>query len=111
MSTQPPPEHGPRAEWRQAVALRYDADAAGAPQVVAKGQGLVAEAIVARAKEAGVYVHESPQLVQLLMAVDLDSQIPPALYTAVAELLAWLWRLEAGSAPPQPPVLHLPESR
>ncbi|CUA96614.1 EscU/YscU/HrcU family type III secretion system export apparatus switch protein [Thiomonas bhubaneswarensis] len=111
MSTQLPPEHGPRAEWRQAVALRYDADAAGAPQVVAKGQGLVAEAIVARAKEAGVYVHESPQLVQLLMAVDLDSQIPPALYTAVAELLAWLWRLEAGSAPPQPPVLHLPESR
>ena len=83
-----------------AVALRYDRDAMDAPEVVAKGQGLVAEAIVARAKEAGVYVHESPQLVQLLMAVDLDAQIPPALYTAVAELLAWLWRLEAGQEPP-----------
>lgn len=93
-----------------AVALRYDTEAGGAPEVVAKGQGLVAEAIVARAKEAGVYVHESPQLVQLLMAVDLDTQIPPALYTAVAELLAWLWRLEAGAAPPplSPPSLHLP---
>lgn len=108
MSTQPPPQDGPRAERRQAVALRYDADAAGAPEVVAKGQGLMAEAIVARAREAGVYVHESPQLVQLLMAVDLDSQIPPALYTAVAELLAWLWRLEAGTAPDGPPTLHLP---
>lgn len=103
-----PPQGGPRAERRQAVALRYDADAAGAPEVVAKGQGLMAEAIVARAREAGVYVHESPQLVQLLMAVDLDSQIPPALYTAVAELLAWLWRLEAGTAPDAPPTLHLP---
>lgn len=91
-----------------AVALRYDTEADGAPEVVAKGQGLVAEAIVARAKEAGVYVHESPQLVQLLMAVDLDTQIPPALYTAVAELLAWLWRLEAGAAQLQPPSLHLP---
>lgn len=90
----------------QAVALRYDAGATNAPEVVAKGQGLVAEAIVARAKEAGVYVHESPQLVQLLMAVDLDTQIPPALYTAVAELLAWLWRLEAGGE--LPPSLHLP---
>jgi len=91
-----------------AVALRYDTDASGAPEVVAKGQGLVAEAIVARAKEAGVYVHESPQLVQLLMAVDLDTQIPPALYTAVAELLAWLWRIEAGAQPQAPQSLHLP---
>ena len=91
-----------------AVALRYDADASGAPEVLAKGQGLMAEAIVARAKEAGVYVHESPQLVQLLMAVDLDTQIPPALYTAVAELLAWLWRLEAGAESQVPPPLHLP---
>lgn len=108
MSTESPPQGGPRTERRQAVALRYDADAAGAPEVVAKGQGLMAEAIVARAREAGVYVHESPQLVQLLMAVDLDSQIPPALYTAVAELLAWLWRLEAGTAPDGLPTLHLP---
>ncbi|MGC9185402.1 MAG: EscU/YscU/HrcU family type III secretion system export apparatus switch protein [Thiomonas sp.] len=79
-----------------AVALRYQPESGGAPEVIAKGQGLVAEAIVARARQAGVYVHESAQLVQLLMAVDLDAQIPPALYTAVAELLAWLWRLEAG---------------
>ena len=92
---------------REAVALRYQQqDSSGAPQVVAKGRGAIAEAIIARAKEAGVYVHESPQLVQLLMNVDLDAQIPPTLYVAVAELLAWLWRIEqgdeAGAAPPQP---------
>ncbi len=93
----------PKTPLPEAVALRYDAAAGGAPEVVAKGRGLLAEAIVARAREAGVYVHESPQLVQLLMAVDLDSQIPPALYTAVAELLAWLWRLERGDDAPPPP--------
>jgi len=42
------------------------------------------------------------------MAVDLDTQIPPALYTAVAELLAWLWRLEAGGEQKDSPALHLP---
>lgn len=99
-----PAAKSPRSE---AVALRYDPAAGGAPEVVAKGRGLLAEAIIARAREAGVYVHESPQLVQLLMAVDLDSQIPPALYTAVAELLAWLWRLERGEdALPPPPALQ-----
>ncbi len=76
-----------------AVALTYR-DGQPAPQVIAKGQGLIAEAIVARARAAGVYVHESPELVGLLMKVDLDEHIPPQLYMAVAELLAWLYRLE-----------------
>lgn len=86
---------------REAVALKYGNEKKGAPQVVAKGRGLIAEAIIQRAREAGVYVHESPQLVQLLMQVDLDAQIPPALYVAVAELLAWLWRLEHEAATPR----------
>ncbi|MCT9117365.1 EscU/YscU/HrcU family type III secretion system export apparatus switch protein [Cupriavidus gilardii] len=77
-----------------AVALSYQKNDA-APRVVAKGYGLIAESIIAQAREAGVYVHDSPTLVNLLMQVDLDSQIPPQLYTAVAELLAWLHRLEA----------------
>lgn len=79
-----------------AVALRYDPEHGreAAPRVVAKGYGVVADAIIARAKEAGVYVHDSPTLLNLLMQVDLDAQIPPELYVAVAELLAWLYRLE-----------------
>lgn len=80
-----------------AVALAY-ASSDAAPRVVAKGQGLIAEEIMARAREAGVYVHESPELVALLMQVDLDDHIPPQLYVAVAELLAWLYRLERGEA-------------
>jgi len=80
-----------------AVALSYD-DKRGAPRVVAKGYGATAESIIARAREAGVYVHDSPALVNLLMQVDLDSQIPPQLYVAVAELLAWLYQLEQEKA-------------
>lgn len=89
----------PAPDPRQsAVALAYDGGD-GAPRIAAKGRGLVAEAIIERAREAGIYVHESPQLVALLMQVDLDAQIPQELYIAVAELLAWLYRLEqAGGA-------------
>jgi flagellar biosynthesis protein len=91
----------PRPEPRQeAVALAYSA-ADSAPRVVAKGRGLIAEEIIARAREHGVFVHESPEMVALLMQVDLDERIPPQLYVAVAELLAWLYRTEHGLAPPQ----------
>lgn len=83
----------PNIPLQNAVALAYNASKA-APQVVAKGRGLVAEAIIARARDAGVYVHESKELVSLLMQVELDQQIPPALYRTVAELLAWLYRIE-----------------
>ena len=78
---------------RTAVALAYR-DGDPAPKVVAKGKGLIAEQIMQRAKDAGVYLHESRELVALLMDVDLDRQIPPALYRAIAELLAWLYRIE-----------------
>ncbi len=79
---------------QSAVALAYQAGE-DAPKVVAKGRGLIAEQIIARAKEHGVYVHHSKELVSLLMQVDLDRQIPPELYRAVAELLAWLYFVDA----------------
>jgi flagellar biosynthesis protein len=78
---------------RTAVALRYG-EGDPAPVVVAKGRGLVADEIVRRAREAGIFVHDSRELVALLMQVDLDARIPPALYLAVAELLAWLARVD-----------------
>lgn len=77
----------------EAVALRYAAGD-GAPQVVAKGRGALADTIIARAREHGVYVHQSSELVSLLMQVDLDDRIPRELYVAVAELLAWLYHRE-----------------
>jgi flagellar biosynthesis protein len=86
-----------------AVALAYS-EKESAPLVVAKGKGLLAQAIIERAREAGVYVHESRELVALLMHVDLDQHIPPQLYVAVAELLAWLYRIERGEDLPPPQV-------
>jgi flagellar biosynthesis protein len=84
---------------RSAAALAYDGKGGdSAPRVVAKGYGLVADMIVQRAQEAGLYVHRAPEMVSLLMQVDLDARIPPELYKAVAELLAWLYRLESGAA-------------
>lgn len=83
---------------QMAVALAYHSHDA-APKVVAQGRGVIAQAIIERAREHGVFVHESEELVGLLMQVELDQQIPPQLYLAVAELLAWLYRLEHGEAP------------
>lgn len=76
-----------------AVAITYDSSDA-APRVIAKGYGTLAETIIRTAKENDLYVHESPELVSLLMQVDLDAHIPPQLYLAIAELLAWLYALE-----------------
>lgn len=94
----------PTDPTREAIALAYrQTDAA--PRVVARGKGLIAEEIIARAREHGVYVHESPELVALLTQVDIDEHIPPQLYMAVAELLAWLYRIENGDSGASPPSL------
>ncbi len=78
---------------QQAVALAYE-HGEFAPKIVAKGRGVVAEQIIARAKEHGIFVHQSKELVSLLMRVDLDDHIPAELYQAIAELLVWLYELE-----------------
>lgn len=85
-------------QQRSAVALAYGENDS-APRVSAKGRGLLADTIIERAREAGVYVHESRELVSLLMQVDLDQHIPPELYVVVAELLAWLYRVEHQQVP------------
>jgi len=94
-----------KGSLKSAVALTY-AQTDAAPRVVAKGKGIIAEQIIARAQDSGVYVHESPELVSLLMQIDLDQRIPPQLYVAVAELLAWIYRLESGRPAGEPPIYH-----
>ena len=86
------------ADRGAAIALSYQHNNP-APRVVAKGYGQLADTIVRAAEENGLYVHESRELVGLLMQVDLDAHIPPQLYVAVAELLAWLYRLESRDIP------------
>ena len=70
---------------REAIALAYSQTDA-APRVVAKGKGLIAEKIIAKAREHGVYVHESPELVALLTQVNIDEQIPPQLSKTGTEI-------------------------
>lgn len=91
-------------QQQAAIALTYGKHQ-GAPKVVAKGRGLIAQAIIERAKQHGVFVHESEDLVGLLMKVELDQEIPAQLYLAVAELLAWLYRLEHADTPTIPPFI------
>ena len=81
---------------KQAVALAHPGD--DAPRVVAKGYGDLADAILAKAKEHGIYTHQSPAIVRLLMRSDLDDRIPSELYRAVAELLVWVHDIEAQSS-------------
>ena len=83
----------PKSTLRQCAALAYY-EGDGAPCIVAKGRGIVADTIIEKARASGVYVHESRELLALLMQIDLDSHIPPQLYVVVAELLAWLYHLE-----------------
>jgi flagellar biosynthesis protein len=75
-----------------AVALKYDRKADVAPRVVAKGDGEIAEAILALAREHGVAVREDKDLAQLLATVELESQIPIEAFVAVAEILSYVYR-------------------
>ncbi|RUR31051.1 flagellar protein FhlB [Vreelandella andesensis] len=77
---------------RQAVALAYQ-NKDQAPRVIAKGYGELAERIMTEAKRQGIYVHDAPELVALLMQLDLDAEIPASLYQVVAELLVWVFEL------------------
>lgn len=84
---------------RQAAALRYEAATKGAPDVVARGEGYVADEIVATARRHGIPVHQSPDLVQLLTRLPLETTIPPELYVAVAQVLVFLLRTAEDRVP------------
>jgi flagellar biosynthesis protein len=76
-----------------AVALRWSEAEEAAPSVVAKGEGALAERLLALAREHGVPVREDSDLMQLLSLCDLGEEIPADLYAAVAEILLHVWRL------------------
>jgi flagellar biosynthesis protein len=80
------------------AALRYTGD--GAPKVVAAGKGHIAASILARAYEAGVPVHRDPELASALAQLSLGQEVPEAMWTAVAEVLAWAYGLSGGAPTP-----------
>ncbi len=73
-----------------AVALRYEKP--NAPHVVATGRGPVGQAIIDKAKEHGIPVQENPMLAEALSTLELDQEIPEALYKAVAQILGYILR-------------------
>lgn len=78
---------------KKAVALKYEMHKDNAPRVIAKGERLTAEKIIALAREKGIFIHEDPELVALLSKIDVGAEIPEILYRAVAEVLAFVFRL------------------
>ncbi len=76
-----------------AVALRYLRGRDEAPHVVAKGRGSVAERILEIARSRGVPLHRDTDLAEVLVRLDLGDWVPPELYKAVAEVLAYLYRM------------------
>ena len=77
----------------KAAALKYRKGDASAPRLVAKGRGKVAEKIIALAKEHNIPIKEDKELVEFLSMLDLYQEIPPELYKAVAEVLAFIYML------------------
>lgn len=86
-------EQQPTEQRRSAVALSYRDSST--PHVVARGYGEAAQRILELAAENGIFVHDSPELVELLMQVDLDEQIPPMLYDVISQLLLWVEEMRA----------------
>jgi flagellar biosynthesis protein len=89
------PEPPPRR--RRASALHYQPGAVS-PQITASGSGLVADRIIEAARQAGVPVRHDPALAEALAALDLGGNVPEALWKAVAEVLAWAYKLDATAA-------------
>jgi flagellar biosynthesis protein len=74
-----------------AAALNYDRKKDIAPKVIAKGKGIIAEKIIALAKQNNIPLKSDPALVQILSKLDIDEQIPVTLYKAIAEILAFVY--------------------
>ena len=84
-----------KKQRKKAVTLKYEPGKDTAPRLTAKGEGLVAQRILELAREAGVPIHEDQDLVEILSKLDLYQEIPPETYMVVAEILAWIYRLNA----------------
>jgi flagellar biosynthesis protein len=77
----------------KAVSLKYRPESDSAPRVTAKGKGKIAEKIIKIAKEHDIYIHEDPDLIEVLSQLDINKEIPQDLYLVVAELLVFVYSL------------------
>lgn len=79
---------------KTAVALGYNPNSHDAPNVVAKGKGIIAEQIIEKAKEHNVPIQEDPSLVEVLSQLEINERIPEELYQAVAEVFSFIYHLD-----------------
>lgn len=86
----------------KAVAVAYEPATPRVPRVIAKGRGKTAEKILEIAFAHGVKVREDADLVEVLSAVELDSDIPLEAFAAVAEILSYIYRANGRMAPEEP---------
>ncbi|OWZ84948.1 EscU/YscU/HrcU family type III secretion system export apparatus switch protein [Natranaerobius trueperi] len=82
----------------KATALKYDPDKNLAPQIVASGDGYIADEIIKIAEHEGVFIHKDPKLINTLSKLNLYQEIPEELYQGVAEILAFIHKLETQSS-------------
>lgn len=78
---------------RKAAVLKYKHQIDRAPTLVAKGRGIVADRIVEMARKHRIPVESDPALVEVLSQLDIDQEIPPDLYRAVAQVLAYVYKM------------------
>ena len=81
----------------KAIALKYQRDRDNAPRVLASGRGNTAQKIIDIAREHGIYIHDDPDLVEVLSQLDLNDEIPTELYVVISELLAFVYALNKKS--------------
>ncbi len=81
----------PSQRHKKAIALQYDQQKNNAPQVLAKGSGLIAENILQKAAEAGIHIQHDSDLVELLSKVPVGEEIPEEMYKAIAEVLSFVY--------------------
>lgn len=77
-----------------AVALKYENDEQEAPVVIASGRGEIAEKILATARQGKVPVYQDESLAQVLASLEMGTEIPPELYQAVAQVIAFVWKID-----------------
>ena len=82
-----------RKTVNKAIAILYNENDSAAPKVVASGKGIIAEKIIATAREAGIHIQEDANLVELLSKVPIGDEIPVELYQTVAEVLAFVYQM------------------
>ncbi len=83
----------PTPKPQKAVALKYDREKSGAPKVVASGKDEVANNIIKLAQEHDIFIKKDADLVELLSKIELNKEIPPMLYKAVAEVFSFIYKI------------------